>query len=355
MKARLKMKPLALKFAKCALTALIVAGIALALVSLGEDAEVPSTQADIVTGLFAPATKTARFADALGAMGHPEPLALDLNGNRVFFSSKEIEGSPEAALCEYQQEFVRQELNAEAFCDLGFGQHWQRKRASFSGGVVPMLITPEHVLMSGVEQRDGRDSSAELLAGAASARQMAEVFGPYRVVEILQEEGAKKATALAMWSDESFDYAKMFPVKGRQARQAVDPQVPICTGCLLVNSLGDAAAAGVYQTYTFTATQSPLQVGTFYQEQLKASGWDKAGHSPYYDLINQAAPPEHGYVQPLQFERADLSMSVHIYPLEEPAGTGVHVTLADRAYLESKKLLVLQADEPISAAKNDGL
>lgn len=337
MKAALMSKIMALGL-RLGVTALAIVVIGALIVWLGGGGEVPETQADIVAMQGVPRTQTVRFKDALRQLGHDEPLALELNGNRVFFSTRQVAQSPARALCAYQREFVRQGLNAQAFCDLGPAQTTHRKRGQVAGNLVPTEISASRVVMSGVEMRDGSHTPLELMKSFDPERPLAQLFGAYRTVEIYREADAAESTVLAMWSDEAFDYSRMMPLTGVQAQRVMDPRVPLCVSCALVNRTHDVGARGLHRSFVFTTRHSISQVEAFFRAELPRRGWVESNTRGALDLMSARVGLDAGLPQVYYDPQTMLELS--IYPLE-PRGTGVRVVLMDHEYLQHKKLLAL--------------
>lgn len=291
-------------------------------------ADIEPGQANIIATELGPRSATARFADALTALGHPEPLVLDLNGNRIFASTTHFRASPQQVLQRYQAEFVRQHLNARAFNTLDVQTTLTRERAGFSGSVVPQKISPSHIIMSGADSRAKAWTPARLFGALDPNATPAKTFSAYRWVEIFQEPGSPTSTVLATWSDERFDYTKMMPTPPAQASLRVDPRVPVCPKCTLVNQLSDVGSPGTHLTYVFTTTHSAHQLETFYRAKLGEQGWQLAETHAMIEALKDTFDTGLDGMEQLNFERDDWTFDLMIYPIDERT-RGVRAVLSD--------------------------
>src|SRR5690554_214654 len=308
------------------LLAMVLIG-ALVLV-LNPSADIEPSQANIIATEFGPRSATARFADSLTALGHPEPLALELNGNRVFASTTHFRASPQKVVERYQTEFVRQNLNAREFTTLDAKTTLTRERAGFSGSVVPQKISPTHIIMSGADSRAKKWTPARIFGAFDPEAMPAKTFSAYRWVEIFQEPGSPTSTVLATWSDEVFDYTKMMPKSPAQAFSVVDPRVPVCPKCTLVNQLSDVGSPGTHLTYVFTTTHSAHQLETFYRTKLGEQGWKLAETHAILGALKDKFDTGLDGMEQLNFERDDWAFDLMIYPIDAKT-RGVRAVVID--------------------------
>jgi len=318
--------------AKSLATVLLIGGIGALILVINPQTGVKVSQANIVTTAFAPRSPAARFTDSLRALGHAEPLALELNGSPIFSSSAQYQATPQQVLERYQSEFVRQHLNSQAWNDMRFDTTMQRQRASLAGELVPHKIAPNHIIMYGSDLSSGAQTPGEIYRQFDPTRSPAQTFSAYRWVEIYQEPDASGSTVFASWSDELFEYTNMQPKKGREMRQSVDPRVPICPNCVLVNQLADLGSPGTHLSYTFTTTHGLQQLTSFYRSQLQQAGWQPADEthtvwSALQDKVDTGlAPAEY-----LRLRRDNLQLDLMISPMDMRTHS-VRAVLSDDTY-----------------------
>lgn len=323
--------------AKTLATVLLIGGIGALIVVFNPQSGVKVSQANIVATEFAPRSRAARFTDSLRALGHGEPLALELNGGRIFSSSAQYQATPQQVLQRYQREFVRQRLNTQAWDHMRFDTTMQRQRASLAGELVPHKIAPNHIIMYGSDLSSGAQTPGEIFRQFDPTRSPAQTFSAYRWVEIYQEPDASGSTVFATWSDDTFDYTQMQPKKGRQMRQSVDPRVPICPNCVLVNQLADVGSPGTHLSYTFTTTHGLQQLTSFYRSQLEQAGWQPADEthrvwSALQDKIDTGLKP----AEFIRLRRDDLHIELMISPMDKRTHS-VRAVLSDDTYHRAQR------------------
>lgn len=307
--------------------------IALIGIAVGSDGQVQETRADIVVLDQAERPKTEQFSRALTALGHPTPRVYELNGNRIFFSVHQAEGTPVQLLARYQDEFVRQGLNPQPFYGMDDAEYMQRKRVGFTGGVVPMSLDDQAVIMGGVERRDRRDHPLALVRALVPGQGPDELFDGYRWVEIEGLPGRARSTITATWSDEGFDYQKMFPESWSRPGKGVDPRIPICAGCQRVNQLGERARAGTHESYVFVTDSTRAELERFYRRRLAEQGWELSQNFSLYQQLIEEVALEGSEMKPMEFRRDDLLLDVQIFPFEDHK-MAVRTVLVDHEYLE---------------------
>lgn len=122
-------------------------------------------------------SQNQKFAAALDRLGHEPPRSYDYNGNEVFFSARTTPKPIADVLIEYQEEFVRQGLNEQAYVTVP-GQEYRVNPAKYdklggddtarmknieamlSGQVAPMYMNDTYLTM-GAALLDGKPKSAE--------------------------------------------------------------------------------------------------------------------------------------------------------------------------------------------------
>ena len=176
--------------AKLSGTGAVVAGVALAIITLspGEDPSegvgVSKSEADITWFSATGPTHTRRFADALERLGHSRPRLYTHNGNDVYVSDRTTRKSPTQVMRRYQHQFVTEGVNSRAYLkgtdQLRAGEMTKQKaalleemsRAVMNGDIVPRKVSDEKVTMFGLlrdpdEQIDNPGEASEKVARAA--------------------------------------------------------------------------------------------------------------------------------------------------------------------------------------------
>lgn len=322
--------------AKLGMALAVIAAIAGIMGGVGTDGEMQGTQADITALDFAPRPKVERFTNSLRALGHSEPQVYELNGNRIFFSVRKTGESPATLLREYQDEFVRQHLNEQPFYEMKLDKMMQRKRTSLTGGVVPMVLSRDHIIMGGVETRGDPQTPSELLAAHSSAKGPAELFDAYRWVEIFRQKNQPLTTVIATWSDDGFDYDEMFPRPFERQTKGVDPRVPVCTGCLKVNQFADLGKQGTHQSYVFVTDESIEQARHFYESTLEAQGWTARENARVFDRLKGRVQFDYSEIAQLDFVRDEALLELRLFPMDDHQ-TGIRVILMDQAFLDAER------------------
>lgn len=322
---------------KLALTLAIISGVGVFVVASDPQGRVAESQADIVAVVPNPMSDTERFREALGNLGHEPAQVYELNGNRIFFSVNRLHDSPQKVLRTYQAEFVAQGLNSQAFTTLSMAEMASRKRTSFSGGIVPLKLSPNHIIMGGVRTRGGSKSTPELVGEFSARKTPAQLFNAFRWIEITRPQANGRTTVTATWSDENFDYQAMFPRPDEPQHRDVDERIPICPKCLKVNQFSDQGRPGTHETYVFTTPLSQYQLRTFYRDQLEKRGWQLDERSRWLDELSPHLDLEAIQMDRLEFRRADDSLELAIYPLEGQRNA-IRLVLVDEKHLNARGL-----------------
>jgi hypothetical protein len=318
---------------KVVATLACVLAVAGAIVTLGGDGEVGESQADITAFGFAPESDTARFVDALDALGHGEPHRYELNGNTIYFSTNQTDDEPMQVLERYQREFVARGINREVYDRLRDDQTMQRTRDGLEGGVVPASIAADHVIMNGVSTPNRARGIVELLEwfGQVATRDggspEAASFDAYRAVEIFRERGSAGSTVIATWAKD-FEYDKMIPARHGADAPKLDERLPECGWCTLVNQFSDKEAEGLHESYVLQTSHSIEQMRAYYEGAFVAKGWRAPKEPNLFERAKQHASFDGDELQHLHFTRGELSVDVMIYPVEARS-TAVRMTLTD--------------------------
>ena len=280
---------------------------------------------------------------SIAALWRDEPTAYRLNGNRIFVSTTKRAETPLELLRDYQDAFTEYGVNERPLYQVEPSTALQRKRMGMTGGVVPLQRTPTHVIMGGVEMRGDAETPTEIFAQMPrAAGGPAELFRAYRWVEIRREPDSPVSTVMASWSDVDFDYAKMFPARRGAASRDVDHRVPMCPGCQKVNQFADDSRAGTHETFVFVTDQRLAEVRDFYEDRLRAQGWQPREHVALFDELRRQIGLGSDQMQRLEYARDELTLELAIYPLDE-GGSGVRAVLVDETFLGG---VGLSADRP---------
>lgn len=249
-----------------------IAAIAFGIAVFGSPSGVSESHADLVWFSSFERSNSDRFESALQRLGHDEPKSYTLNGNRVYFSATTSLKTPEELLYDYQEEFRRQGLNDRVYGAIRPHEESDRTLTGLTGGLVPMAISSERVLLGGmVTTNHARDAEA-LLQNAADAAEVSELFRGHRYVEIIRTPDRRHSSIVATWSDEDFDYGAMKP-GNESARSDFDPEVPSCPGCTRLTRFAEDGHGSGRVDMAFAGPQGPYETLDFYRHAMAQRGW----------------------------------------------------------------------------------
>ena len=138
---------------------------------------VRESQADIFAMSFGAPSNTEKFGGALERLGHEPPRVYRANENALFFSTTQfLNKRPNEVLREYQEEFVRQGLNARVYTTPVSNLARQNtpeasaeinelQDAAMAGEVIPYMVDNDSMSMGGtVMDLDVGDQNSEKFA-----------------------------------------------------------------------------------------------------------------------------------------------------------------------------------------------
>lgn len=274
-----------INLAKMTVAGAIVATIAFGFGVFDETASVPASNADIFAMDFADRTSTEKFVASLEELGHNRPEVYNLNGNTVFFSSAFHEQEPRAVMEKYQREFHEQGLNPELFLEVNDANSDRMMKTALSGGVVPMMISEDNILLGGVVSVGDTRTEEDLVRNFEANKGKApwKLFDAHRYVEINRDGGRTLVTS--SWSDKGFDYEKMIP-GSRAAGANTDPDVPACPGCVRLTSFSDEGE-GHYRNNVYFGVSDVRSQADFYDQAMRARGWEQTETSRVMGTMSQ--------------------------------------------------------------------
>lgn len=312
----------ALKLAICGAS---IFAIAFIIAVVGTKEPIQTSHADLTWLSPFERSKTERFETALTRLGHNEPARFNLNGNTVFFSHNTSRKQPRQVAAEYQEEFVRQKLNKQVFTRLDAQNEDDRNFTALTGGLVPLAITNERIVLGGVVARNNASTPEELLQNMASRDGVTDLFRAHRYIEISRPKNSRHTSIVATWSDEAFELERMNPAS-RAASGAFDPIVPSCPGCTRLTRFADENPGTAERVeIAFTGPQTLEETRYFYQQTMAREGWRPAGFNADLSRVEQLVDIERPEGNSLVFSRDGIELMLSFLP--DPR-TGQTLTLA---------------------------
>lgn len=323
----------------------VVCAFGAGLMIWGPEGTVESSKADIVDFKFSFESNTERFVKSLDSLGHSPPHAYELNGNQIFFSTNTLDKTPKEALSMYQEQFVHQGLNDKAYDAFHWSEAMQRTREGLTGGVIPMQIGRDHVIMTGMLPKSGAETPQQLYENFDFSKKASGTFTAFRRLDLRKMPETSKTRVSAVWSKKGFDYEKMQVWKDKQVLPEVDHRVPTCANCEQINQFSDAEAQGLHETYVFSSPKSVSRLKSYYERTLLDRGWNMKPNTRVLERIRNYFDFKGEPMGQMAFKRDDLVMHVQPFPGNKSNETFVRVTLADRQYLEQKDLGAMMKGE----------
>lgn len=278
---------------KLVATAASLLAIAAAFLVGSDEAQVEPAHADIhALGNFAPETKKERFGAALSDLGMSTPRAYDWNGNTVYFSYMLTPDEPHVVLERFQRAFVERGLNSKMYHDvpdygmdaedvdpkrpettLEYAFAFGGARDFFNGGLVPTEIAPERIVMTGMDPRNSYENIIELARDFhIHERELDDMVGALRTVEILREGGQDNTTVTATWTDDDFQLGRFMP-NASSSSPAQD--LPTCLGCKhLMRFAGTAAERPYIANLYISPYHASSDLSAYYRRVLADHGWN---------------------------------------------------------------------------------
>ncbi len=270
------------------------------------------------------------FEDVLAELGHDAPQTYAINGNTIFFSVRHVDGGqPKALLREYQDAFVRSGLNDKPYYELHDSQWEDRMMSALKGGVVPHLVSSEHVAMGGMVMWNGARTDEQVIRGMRADYDESEMFKGHRFIEIFEGDASGRATVVSSWSDEKFDYSEMIPSTSEHlASGELNKIVPKCPGCMRIHHLEDVGRPGSpHEGLVLTSPDAPRQLRQFYGEAMTLRGWEMGEDTQVMTrLTEQMQLPYHQDL--MTFRREDEVLTLMIMETLREHETAVHATIS---------------------------
>lgn len=312
---------------KLALCGTVIFAIAFAFAVMGTDGDVSESHADITWLSPFERSNTESFNQALSRLGHDEPRRYDLNGNTVYFSTNTTHKMPLQVMVEYQEEFVRQGLNERIFVHLSDAERDERTTTALMGGLAPLAISDDYVVLAGVVTANGARDSAELLQNYADAEDRGDLFRAHRYIEISRGADSRHTSIVSSWSDEDFDYRRMIPGSDAQG-QAFDSSVPACPGCTRLTRFADDDPRVTGQVdLAFIGPRSAEDTRAYYHRTLSQDGWQRQESTNTIAAIEDFFGVDAPEGQSDQFHRDGQQLTLIYLP---DYRTGETLTLASR-------------------------
>ena len=307
---------------KLGFTGATVAALAFAFGVFDSELEVKESQADIFALDIADPTPRTKFVESLDLLGHNKPRPFDLNGNTVFFSSKQSKDDPLRVMQDYQQVFYDQGINPEVYMDINDDNQDNVMLSGMNGGIVPMFVTDEYIMLGGMETAKDVKNTTELrdLNKTLDKEKPYELFKSYKAIEIFKTP--HNTLVSASWSDESFDYDKMYMDSEAEDRN-VNTEVPACPGCLRVTAFEDLSDNN-YRSDVYLGKNSPRKMVRFYDQSMRARGWEPTEASATLEKIKQYADFAGDDSVMRQYARGPEFMTVMAHPSGEDGKSIVH-------------------------------
>ncbi|AWV90378.1 hypothetical protein DFR33_107222 [Bradymonas sediminis] len=329
----------------------LICAIAWAVVTFSSPGgEVEPAEATILSmDMFAPASKSKRFADTLEAFDMEEPRAYDWNGNTVYFSMATTDASPMEVLHAFQQELVQNGVNkkmhtrilpsfprVDSFEALGKKseskkvERWsESKRAQlddfFAGGLVPITIRPGYVAMAGATSKGEADNAVDFFKEQIAAkRSLEDSVKIMRYVEARRAPDEAKTMISAVWSDDKLEMDKFAP-DSKRSDLAVSSEAPACLGCRRIMSFGGTGKEANYGTNVFVGYQHVDETIQFYDRAMQNRGWKPATASIILRRLAEQGVIPPSAARTVSFNKDGKFATVVAYPSGMGGETQVHV------------------------------
>lgn len=329
--------------AKLALAGLVICAVAWGVTVYQPDGSVRESDADILDLDFIKLSNSARFARGLKHLGHDAPQSFDINGNVVNFSTNFSRKRPEQLVREYQDEFVYQGLNKKVWLPRDPSQENkdddERIFAAMTGGVVPLLSTPNMITMGGVlPTNDAVDEEGMKKLAASTKPEDKRIFKGHHYVEMFWDDQSRRSTVTASWSDENFDYRKMrdtvlsedyAPTPGvSSAGRSVDTEVPACPGCSRINRVRDLDPSRSYSTNIFSGERPQFGTLDFYRSAMTRRGWEETDSSRTLNIAKPYIDYRGDRADMIQFTRGKRFLTIMAFPGDD-GRTKVHTSITN--------------------------
>ena len=296
---------------KVSAAVLLVATVGYLTVILDHRGEVAPANADILDLFGGPRDSSAQFVRSLDRLGHDTPQTYDLNGNVIHFSVNYLSNEPRDVVSLYQREFRRAGINEGIYTDLSPEKADERHLEALTGGIVPTLITDDKIVMGGMITRGKPKDFIDILRVYSPEMDAQDFFVGHRYIEAFRDPGSNLTTVISSWSDEGFDYGKMFPGRYHARDFSVDQRVPSCPGCVRLNRFADLnAEPSPYESNIFSTTFSEEQISEFYLHAMTARGWELMEEARGLDHVLGLAFEEESHPKNLRFSKEEKVLTI---------------------------------------------
>lgn len=301
---------------KLAVTASVVALIAFGFGVLSPTGDIAESDADILALKFGPASNHQKMTSALDKLGHPEPWPLNINGNVVYFSTKNHREEPARLMEDYLRTFYAEGVNRADYTAISQKEAAETMALdAFGGGAVPLDVSDDHVTLAGVQTTEEVNSNEDLMRihenHDATPDGWHRIFKGFRHVEM--DRTGPETMVTSVWSDDKFDYEKM-ELGSESTDVNTDPDLPACPGCVRLNGFESLDGDRPYKSAIYLGGGfSSSDVRSFYTRALKARGWEPTEANEMMKKVLQHVTFEgKNEADKLQFARGGEFMTVLI-------------------------------------------
>lgn len=330
-------------FAKLAGAGAVVFGVGFAMIVQDpkvEEVGPPTVSADITDFASAPSSNSAKFTEAMAALGM-RPRVYDYNGNVMYFAVGQSDQRPAQLVNTIQNQLVSYGVNQKNNTDarpISAAMNDPRLRTEDSSPenveatLQPYAAMAEEILGSGDVypthisadrfEMVGYDSSArnvdELTAAFAedhSDTKVRNLIGGYKYIDGFWDEKTQQTEVTAVWSGDEFLAARM---DGEGMGQSPpDPNIPSCMGCERNYRMQTIDKQDSFSTNMFVTNVNVDNTYDFYVDAMRARGWQAGTAQTFMDRIANHMPElrevqERGRV--LSLERNGETMQIAVIP-----------------------------------------
>jgi len=350
-KMRINSKELLSSGLKLGASGALICAIAWAVVTFGSPrGEIDPAEATILSmDMFSSPTKSEGFANTLEAFDMEKPRAYDWNGNTVYFSMGMTDASPMEVLHAFQRELVEKGVNKKAHTHRVSGipkvdlskalaepgesnklKGWtQNKRAElddfFSGGLIPIAISPSYVAMAGASSKGEAKTADEFIKEQiATKRSLEDSVKVMRYVEARRAADDSKTMISAVWSDDELEMEKFAP-DAKRSDLTVSTDAPACLGCRRIMSFGGHGSESSYGTNVFVGYQHVDETIEFYDRAMQNRGWKPSTASVLLRRLTEQGLIPPSAARTTSFSKNGRFATVMAYPTGMGGQTQVHI------------------------------
>lgn len=334
---------------KIAFCGAIIAAIGLGFIVLTPQGEVEEADADIFW--FGPGSlqdsKHERFVSMLDDEGFSEPQPYEWNGNIVYFSQGQTSESPRQASLRIQEALQREEINNRVYPVAPSPTAFEDPSADpaqkaysalamdeyFSGGMIPVIDTGDHVALNGVEAavKGGNVDHLDqfkLLRNNAPVSDQSALFNNIRYVEFFRPQGSRTTQKIAIFGDENMDLRQFQPGGGGfNAHRGAEESVPACPGCERITQFSGMESQAGNEIETYDSPDTVDGVIDFYHRALSVRGWEASTGMEKVQALRAKTMPQYAdgrEGEMAAFIRGNETVQIHAYPAQGP-GSSVSV------------------------------